>query len=385
MKKSVVASAPGKVNTYLAVGPPTEDGYHPLTSVFQAISLREWVELEPVAGAFEDEGVVSVRTVGYVPSALGEDPTFDPDLTLELSGLDPRTHLAARAVRAVFERASSKDTSPASAPPKRSEKSSTPLPAVKITVHKTIPVAGGMAGGSADAAAALVAANKMVGSPFSDLELQHIGRDLGADVPACLVGGLALGLRRGDRMERLTPGTDEPSRSSWWWVATVFEWGLRTPEVFKQFDTIACRRVTGHSAPTPALQGDQASTQESRDRTTPGETMDEETLSVLQGSPSQGVHALRNDLTGAAYRLRPELAKTHLAMLEAGCVEVMLSGSGPTLVGLAENEDAAVEISARLKGSAGVRETFPMWGPTKGARVGGELPSWCVSDAERYF
>lgn len=384
----VLASAPGKVNTYLAVGPPEDDGYHPLTSIFMAISLREWVELRPTEGTFLDEGVRSVKTVGYSLPADGGDPVFDAALTEDLADLDPDIHLAARAVRAVFEEGAGHANLGL-------------LPAVDVVVHKTIPVAGGMAGGSADAAAALVAANKILKSTLpkesassraglsraglsragvsraglSPAELEVLGASLGADVPACLVGGLALGLGRGDEMRLLTPGSEKPQPTSWWWVARVAQTGLSTPEVFSVFDTLNCRRVTGGGAEEVGPRSEYA---DEPAPTVPGKTMNDDDLSLLVGDAQAGVHGLRNDLTGAAYRLQPALAKAHGAMIGAGALEVLLSGSGPTLVGVTETKDSAARVSEQLSVLPGTREAFPMWGPAIGAQTEQFLPSWCV-------
>ncbi len=207
---AVIASAAGKINLALLVGPPNADGYHPLSSVFEAVSLREYVVIrEGVSG-----GGLSVRTLLYSQAPGTTDLVFDPSQTRAFSVHDGPNHLAVRAATLLARDGQALD----------------------ITVHKALPVAGGMAGGSADAAATLVAMNQFNDLGHSNAHLAQIGASLGADVPACVVGGLALGLGRGDQMTPLQPGTDAPGPDSRWWVAAFATEGLSTPTVFRAFD-----------------------------------------------------------------------------------------------------------------------------------------------------
>lgn len=343
-----VASAPGKINVYLAVGSPQADGYHPLTSIFQAISLREWVEVKrPPEGS---SGGQVVRTFGYRPSPSSGLPTFDEAFTRQLAALNGADHLALRAARAVLEHAAA-DERAADSP-------------LEIAVHKTVPVAGGMAGGSADAAAALVATNEMLGSPLSFGELEEVGATLGADVPACLVGGLALGLGRGDLMTPLLEGTWEADADSWWWVACLSDGGLSTPSVFKEFDGMGrSDRVRAGGAVS--------------EESVPGRSVNPEVLEAVRSGVSRGIQVLRNDLGAPAFALRPELKQVEARMLEAGCREVLLSGSGPTLVGAVQDETDAKRVAKVMAGEKHVRGAYPIWGASVGARVERHLPHWC--------
>ena len=172
--REVRASAPGKVNLTLRVGAPTPDGYHPLVTVFEALSLRETVTVR----TSKTPGV-RVETVAYL-----SDGSVDEATTRAMADVDPATHLAVRAARVLQRLAAAGPWASTAA-------------GLSIRVDKRVPVAGGMAGGSADAAAALVACNELWELGLGSEQLQAIGRSLGADVPACLVGGIALGTGRG--------------------------------------------------------------------------------------------------------------------------------------------------------------------------------------------
>ena len=168
--REVRASAPGKVNLTLRVGAPTPDGYHPLVTVFEALNLRETVTVR----TSKTPGV-RVETIAYLP-----DGSVDEATTRAMADLDPATHLAVRAARVLQRLAAAGPWASTAA-------------GLSIRVDKRVPVAGGMAGGSADAAAALVACNELWELGLGAEQLQAIGRSLGADVPACLAGGIALG------------------------------------------------------------------------------------------------------------------------------------------------------------------------------------------------
>ena len=178
----VVASAPGKINLALLVGEVDESGYHLLSSVFEGISLREYVEVEELDAATAGSPIgavtttrIEVHTRVYSVGPGSREPRFDPVATQAFAQFDGPGHLAFRAAQLLAR----------------------PGVLLRITIHKTLPVAGGMAGGSADAAAALVAMNALASDPVAQCDLGRLGRTLGADVPACLVGGIALGLGRG--------------------------------------------------------------------------------------------------------------------------------------------------------------------------------------------
>lgn len=354
----VVASAPGKINLALLVGEVDETGYHPLSSVFEGISLREYVEVEElggIGGATSEAPVdtaptpqtdaalsqqIEVRTRVYSVGQGSREPRFDPVATRAFAQFDGPGHLAFRAAQLLAN----------------------PGAVLRITVHKTLPVAGGMAGGSADAAATLMAMNALVSDPVPQGDLERLGRTLGADVPACLVGGIALGLGRGDHMEQLGPGTSSPSAQSRWWVAIFSDEGLSTPAVFKHFDASA------------RVEHDPAGTAESD----AGRSIEPQLLHSLLVPGTEVASALVNDLQPAAFSLRPDLAVTARVLDDLG-VAWMMSGSGPTLVALVDSEESAGRLARLVEGLSRVSGTAVMWGPTEGARLEETLPKWCAS------
>ena len=286
--REVRASAPGKVNLTLRVGAPTPDGYHPLVTVFEALALRETVTVR----TSKTPGV-RVETIAYLP-----DGSIDEATTRAMANVDPATHLAVRAARILQRLAAAGPWASTAA-------------GLSIRVDTRVPVAGGMAGGSADAAAALVACNELWELGLGAEQLEAIGRSLGADVPACLVGGIALGTGRGDHMSVLREG-DEEGRHHW--VMLLSREGLSTPEVFREFD-----RVDAGGAP--------------------------------------------------ALRLRAELAETIGAAKDAGALAVTLSGSGPTVAALARDAEHARSLAATLSAAPTVARAIPTHGPARGARI----------------
>ena len=343
----VVASAPGKINLALLVGEVDESGYHPLSSVFEGISLREYVEVEELAAATAPSPIgavttaqIEVHTRVYSVGPGSREPRFDPVATQAFAQFDGPGHLAVRAAQLLAN----------------------PGVLLRITVHKTLPVAGGMAGGSADAAATLVAMNALASDPVAQCDLERLGRTLGADVPACLVGGIALGLGRGDHMEQLDPGTSSPSAQSRWWVAVFSDEGLSTPAVFNHFDAAArAERASGGTAESDA-----------------GRSIDPRLRRSLLAPGTEVASALVNDLQSAAFSLRPDLAVTARVLDDLG-VAWMMSGSGPTLVALVDSEESAGRLARLVEGLSRVSGTAVMWGPTEGARLEETLPKWCAS------
>lgn len=303
LAESVIASAPGKINLTLRVGAADGRGYHPLFSVFECVSLREYVEIRPAA-----PGSVSVETLCF------SQQTFDPRATAEMALLPPEEHLAVRAIRAVMPADTGAD----------------------LVVYKSIPAAGGMAGGSADAAAALVAANRLWDLGLSASELEVTGRTLGADVPACLLGGLSVGTGYGDQMTAV-----DGSRSDLWVLAFATE-GLSTPEVFRKFD----RLITKPS----------------------------ELPSVQDFDPSR--IAMVNDLSIPALALRPELAVLGEAAISAGASEWIISGSGPTVAALVPDMDAVVRVRNVWETFGYVRTVESAFGPVAGAHTESKVPHW---------
>ena len=319
--REVRASAPGKVNLTLRVGPPNPDGYHPLVTVFEALSLRETVTVRTT----KTPGV-RVETTAYLP-----DGSVDEATTAAMADLDPGSHLAVRAARILQRLAAAGPWASTAA-------------GVSIRVDKRVPVAGGMAGGSADAAAALVACNQLWDLGLGADQLQAIGRSLGADVPACLVGGIALGTGRGDRMRVLADG-EAGDTSAHHWVMLLAHEGLSTPEVFREFDRV-------DAACAPALV-----------EPTPGETR------ALRSGPEELSQRLVNDLQAPALRLRPELARTMEAARRAGALAVTLSGSGPTVAALARDAEHAHDLVRALEAEDTVARAMCASGPAHGAVV----------------
>ena len=320
--REVTASAPGKVNLVLCVGAPTADGYHPLATVFEALDLRETVTVRTT----RTPGT-TVETVAHLPGG-----GIDRATTELMRAVPARSHLAVRAARAMQRLAAAGPWASTAA-------------GLAIRVDKRVPVAGGMAGGSADAAATLVACNELWGLGLGPDRLERIGRALGADVPACLTGGIALGTGRGDHMAPLEcPGTRHH------WVIALAHEGLSTAEVFAEFDRAA------QGAPAPAAQG------------APAAPTDEE-LADLTGPARLAGPRLVNDLTAAALSLRPELGGTLNAARAAGALAAIVSGSGPTVAALASSPDHADEIAERLAAAPAVARVLTATGPAPGARV----------------
>ena len=303
---SVRVEAPGKVNLFLSVGAPGPDGYHPLTTVFQAVRLIETVTARRQSA--QDHGTVTLTL---------EEP--DADVPTDASNLAVQAAMLLAEATGVGE-------------------------GVDLLLRKRVPVAGGMAGGSADAAAALVACNQLWDLGLGADQLQAIGRSLGADVPACLVGGIALGTGRGDRMRVLADG-EAGDTSAHHWVMLLAHEGLSTPEVFREFDRVDAARAPGLVEPTP------------------GETR------ALRSGPEELSQRLVNDLQAPALRLRPELARTMEAARRAGALAVTLSGSGPTVAALARDAEHAHDLARALEAEDTVARAMCASGPAHGAVV----------------
>ena len=320
--REVRASAPGKVNLTLRVGAPTPDGYHPLVTVFEALNLRETVTVR----TSKTPGV-RVETIAYL-----RDGSVDEATTRAMADVDPATHLAVRAARVLQRLAAAGPWASTAA-------------GLSIRVDKRVPVAGGMAGGSADAAAALVACNELWDLGLGDEQLHAIGRSLGADVPACLAGGIALGTGRGDHMSVLREGDEAGAESQHHWVMLLAHEGLSTPSVFREFDRVDAAGAPALAEPTP------------------------EEITALCAGPEELRHCLVNDLQAPALRLRPELAETIGAARDAGALAVTLSGSGPTVAALARDAEHARALAATLSDAPTVARAIPTHGLACGARI----------------
>ncbi|MEV6553765.1 4-(cytidine 5'-diphospho)-2-C-methyl-D-erythritol kinase [Streptomyces sp. NPDC051597] len=293
---AVTVRVPAKVNVQLAVGPARPDGFHDLANVFLAVGLYDEVTAAPADG---------LRV-----TCTGPDADKVP--------LD-RTNLAARAAELLAARYGL-------------------APDVHLHIAKDIPVAGGMAGGSADGAAALVACDALWGTGASREELLDICAELGSDVPFSLVGGAALGTGRGERLSVLEVG------GTFHWVFAAADGGLSTPAVYREFD-----RLTPDAAPPEA---------------------DPVLLAALRaGDPFALAGALSNDLQDAALSLRPSLTDTLAAGTGAGALAALVSGSGPTTAFLAEDAASAGRIAEALQTSGTCRTARPAPSPAPGATV----------------
>jgi len=298
---SVTVRAPAKVNLALIVGRPREDGYHPLNTVYQAISLYDDVRVSDA-----EEWAVSVHPIGEV------DVSVVP--------LD-ESNIALRAGRALVAH-HGLDL------------------AADIEIHKGIPVAGGLAGGSADAAATLVALDRLWDLRTTDEDLLALAGELGSDVPFALIGGSAHGLGHGELVAPL------PDHGSYWWVVVPSDEGLSTPEVYREFDRLQPDlEPTAHVADPIGLIG-----------------------ALEVGDPDGLATSMRNDLEDAALSLRPELAE-RIALVQAHCdAKVMLSGSGPTILGIVASQEDALDSRAALL-EAGFEVVHVATGPVAGAHV----------------
>ncbi len=291
---------PAKVNLHLGVGPRRPDGKHELHTIYHAVSVFDLVCVERA----ERRGV----TVEVEGEHIDDVPTNEDNL-------------AVQAVRAVAAAAGVE-------------------PAAHVRLRKDIPVGGGLAGGSADAAAALVAADALWGAGLSQRELERIASGLGSDVAFLLHGGTALGTGHGEVVSPVL------SRGEWHWVLAVAEAGLSTPSVYAELD-----RQRGDDQPDepPAADG---------------------VLAALRaGDPVALGLAMRNDLQAPALHLRPNLARVLDAGRELGAAGGIVSGSGPTVALLARTPGDAVRIASALAGYDVCRTVRRATGPAPGARI----------------
>ncbi|MEU8522080.1 4-(cytidine 5'-diphospho)-2-C-methyl-D-erythritol kinase [Streptomyces sp. NBC_01216] len=294
----VTVRVPAKVNVQLAVGAARPDGFHDLANVFLAVSLYDEVTATPATG-------LTVTCEG--PDA-GQVP------------LD-RTNLAARAAVLLAARHGI-------------------TPDVHLHIVKDIPVAGGMAGGSADAAGALLACDTLWGLRSSRAELLEICAELGSDVPFSLVGGAALGTGRGERLTGAEVG------GTFHWVFAVADGGLSTPAVYGEFD----RLNEGVDVPEPVASP----------------TLLE---ALRTGDAGALAGALANGLQPAALSLRPSLSATLEAGLTAGALAALVSGSGPTTAFLVKDAESAASVAAALVSSGTCRTARTATSPAPGATV----------------
>jgi 4-diphosphocytidyl-2-C-methyl-D-erythritol kinase len=294
----VTVRVPAKVNLHLSVGPLRADGYHELVTVFHAVALYDEVTATPARDLS-----LGIRGEGAALLPIDGD------------------NLVWRAATLLAEHAAV-------------------AAAVRLDLVKGIPVAGGLAGGSADAAATLVACDALWGTGLDRAELVELAGRLGSDVAFALAGGTALGTGRG---EHLTPVL---ATGRWHWVCAIAGDGLLTPKVYGELDRL---RAAGS-------------------RLSAGDP--DQLINALRShDPSRLGGLLANDLQAAALSLRPELRRTLRTGLDLGALGGIVSGSGPTCAFLARSREAAVRLAASLA-SAGVCRTVRVaYGPVSGARI----------------
>ena len=294
----VTVRAPAKVNLHLSVGRLRGDGFHELTTVFHAVGLYDELDARPA----------DALTVTVIGEGAEDVPTDGSNLAVRaaaLLGLETGNR-----------------------------------PDVALTIRKGIPVAGGCAGGSADAAAALVACDALWGTALSRADLAELGARLGSDVPFSIHGGTALGTGRG---EQLTPVLGHGTYS---WVLALVTGGLSTPDVYAELDRQRESGPVGVVSDTSRV------------------------LSALRSGDAVALgHALSNDLQPAALALRPDLRRLLDTGSDLGALGAVVSGSGPTVAFLARSDDHAVALAAALAGQGVCRSVRRADGPVPGARV----------------
>ena len=329
----VSVSAPGKVNLFLALGAARPDGYHPLNTVFAQIGLSETVTVTPLQSlattAPQPASTATVSSASSAPAQSDSVPaaaqpapsatavpaqsdsasaaqTGGPRIELALTRPDSNvpldhTNLAYRAAQAVAQQAAQRGLA---------------TPDVHILLDKAVPVAGGMAGGSADAAATLKACNEFWQVGLSLEELAQLGAQLGADVPFGLYGGVALGTGRGDLIEPL-----KAAPGPYYWTFALQDEGLSTAAVFKHFD------ATVQAPPAADMPPEQL-------------------LAALEaGDVAEVSRHIRNDLQATAIDLRPELGQLIDLAKKAGALAAMVSGSGPTVAALSSSRAVAERVA----------------------------------------
>jgi 4-diphosphocytidyl-2-C-methyl-D-erythritol kinase len=298
---AVTVRAPAKVNLELRVGPRRDDGFHDLATVFQAVSLHDEISVT----RWDEWQVVPAGTYAALIPTDGDN-------------------LAMRAARLVAEQWDVDEK-------------------LSIRIDKDIPVAGGMAGGSADAAATLLACDQLWGLGLMRDELTELAATLGSDVPFPLTGGNAMGSGRGDQLAPVL------ARGTFHWVFAISDVGLSTPAVYAE-----CDRLRDGVAPVSEPQ------------------VSSELMAALRsGEPAALGAALHNDLEPAAFSLRPDLKELRDAGVEFGALGGIVSGSGPTVAFLTESHEASLDLSVSLAAADLCRDLRRAKGPVHGAHVVG--------------
>jgi 4-diphosphocytidyl-2-C-methyl-D-erythritol kinase len=292
---------PAKVNLQLSVGPLGSDGFHEVTTVFQAISLFDDVT---VATAPDGEGI-KISISGQTSSGVPAD----------------NSNLAVKAAELMIKNYD--------------------LPTdLIIKLKKEIPVAGGMAGGSADAAGVIVGLDSLFELGLSRDEMEIVGSKIGSDVPFSICGGVAIGTGRGDQ---ITPAL---AKGSYNWVLALSGQGLSTPSVYQECD----RLREGLSISSPAVS--------------------EQLMQALRAGDAKALgKSLTNELQSAACSLRPALRLVLDVGVDYGALGGIVSGSGPTVAFLVSDDDHAMDLTVALSASGVVSSVVRATGPAHGARI----------------
>lgn len=298
MANQVCVRVPGKINLQLSVGPLQRDGYHEVATVFQSVSLFDELTLSE-----SDGDGIEIAAEGKSAIPLGKENL---------------AYKAAELMRKKFEIATG----------------------LLIKIKKEIPIAGGMAGGSANAGATIVGIDALFSLGLKRDEMERIGSEIGADVPFTISGGTAIGTGRGDQI------TPVLSRGSYNWVLALSSSGLSTPAVYKECD----RLREGLDISKPHVS-------------------DSLLHSLSQGDAKALGKSLTNDLQAAACSLKPALRLILDVGLDYGALGGIVSGSGPTVAFLAESEDHALDLVVALTSSGVVGNVIRVSGPVPGARV----------------
>jgi 4-diphosphocytidyl-2-C-methyl-D-erythritol kinase len=298
---SVTVKVPAKVNLQLSVGPRESDGYHNLVTVFQAVSIFDEVTLTK---SHEGSGV-TIAVTGDQTHGVPEDGS----------------NLAVKAAQLIAEKFDF-------------------IADVHIEVKKSIPVAGGMAGGSADAAATLVGMDALFKLEATREELLALGSELGSDVPFLILGGTAIGTGRGDQL------TAALSRGTYHWVFALSTVGLSTPAVYSECDRMRAEREIAAPKVSDALM-----------------------QALLAADPEAVGQSLVNDLQSAASSLRPALTLILEVGRDYGALGAIVSGSGPTVAFLVADEESGLDLAVALTASGVVGSVARATGPVPGARV----------------
>ena len=299
--RGVIARVPAKVNLQLAVGPLGADGFHEVTTVFQAISLFDDVTVETAA---ENNGI-SIQITGQTSTGVPSDSS----------------NLAVKAATLMIKNYD--------------------LPSdLNIKLKKEIPVAGGMAGGSADAAGVIVGLDSLFELGLSRDEMEMVGSKIGADVPFSICGGVAIGTGRGDQ---ITPAL---FKGSYNWVLALSGQGLATPSVYAECD----RLREGLSISTPVVS--------------------EQLMQALRAGDAKALgKSLSNDLQPAACSLRPALRLVLDVGIDYGALGGIVSGSGPTVAFLVTDDEHAMDLTVALSSSGVVSSVVRASGAVAGARI----------------